>query len=298
MRVVTQEAKSFWRYVGYVFQVQGQLKPATVLYKEAVGIYERIRKSNYSLAQDIQESYTQSIADAYRRLANLLLSQGRVLEAQQVLELLKVQELRDYTHETRAIVTTDGIQYTPVEQRILTEFNSLIVFGQKIAECERSNCPQQSQLNQQREALTDEYNQKMAQIVKEIRDRRSKDDAFFDPRNLSTNARKIVEAQPYTLLIYPLVLNDKLWLLWVAPNGVVNRVEVPVTQKQLGNTVLKFRQLLGDPKSDIAQVQTTGKQLYQWLIQPLEKETNNQPNSNPCFLFRSSHALHSNGSTI
>jgi hypothetical protein len=36
------------------------------------------------------------VEGSYRRLADLLLQQGRVMEALQVLDLLKVQELEDY----------------------------------------------------------------------------------------------------------------------------------------------------------------------------------------------------------
>ena len=44
-------------------------------------------------------------------------------------------------------------------------------------------------------------------------------------------------------------------------------------QKKLGETVLKFRQLLETPYSDISEIQTTGKQLSDWLIPPsLQKE--------------------------
>ncbi len=45
-----------------------------------------------------------------------------------------------------------------------------------------------------------------------------------------------------------------------------------VGQRQLGETVLKFRQLLQNPSSDITELQSTGQQLYDWLIKPLEGE--------------------------
>ncbi|MBF2026608.1 MAG: CHAT domain-containing protein [Oscillatoriales cyanobacterium C42_A2020_001] len=260
-------------HLGQLFEQQNQTELAIAFYKQSVNVREGIRKGIRSLSRDLQQSYTDTVAETYRRLADLLLTQGRILEAQQVLELLKVQEIQDYTRDTRAVVTKDGgIQYTPVEQKIVNQFGGLIAFGQKVADCERTKCGQLSQLNQEREALTAQYNQEIQQIQKEIRDRKASDKAFFDPESLGTSAQEIVEAQPNTVLIYPLVLNEKLWLLWVAPNGIVNRVEVPVGKTELGQTVLKFRQLLGDEKSDVAEVRATGKQLYQWLIQPLEKE--------------------------
>ncbi len=74
------------------------------------------------------------------------------------------------------------------------------------------------------------------------------------------------------MLIYVFVVPDKTWLLWASKGGVVKSQEVPVGQKQLGETVVKFRQLMETPSSDIAEVKATGKQLYDWLIKPLEAE--------------------------
>lgn len=45
-------------------------------------------------------------ADIYRQYADLLLKQGRTLEAQQILELLKYQEVNDYLRTTRGIDST------------------------------------------------------------------------------------------------------------------------------------------------------------------------------------------------
>lgn len=262
--------------LGDLFQRKNQQELAIAFYKQSVNVTEAIRQNLRSLPPEQQESYTKTVADTYRALAALLLEQGRILEAQQVLELLKQQEVRDYTRDERAIVTeVDGqskLEYTPIEQAILDKFGSLIAFSQQVNECERTNCPQEPQLNTQREALVNEYNQYTQQIIADIRQRRVTDEAAYDPRQLGQSARKIVEAQPGTLLIYPLVLPDKLWLLWVAPGGIANRIEVPVSQKELGVTATEFRMLLEDPGSDPAELQISGQKLYQWLIKPLEPE--------------------------
>lgn len=262
--------------MGDLWVKQQRPELAIAFYKAAVNSYETIR-ANYTGSDVITESdfagiFLDKHSESYRSLANLLLEQGRILEAQSVLELLKRQEIRDYTRNARAIVTDGGIQYTPTEQQILNKHGSLIAFARRVAICEQENCPQENQLNQQREELVSEYNQYINQIVTDIRARKAIDDAAFDPRQLGQNARKIVEAQPGTMLIYPVVLPEKLWLLWVAPSGIANRIEVPISQTELGKTAVKFRQLLNDPDSDVAELQRTGQLLYQWLIQPLQAE--------------------------
>ncbi|MBD2539852.1 tetratricopeptide repeat protein [Coleofasciculus sp. FACHB-SPT36] len=257
--------------MGFLLEKQNQPELAIAFYKQAVNVTEVIRQDLRVLPREQQESYTQTIADTYRAFTNLLLSQGRILEAQQVLELLKIQELPNYTKNARAGDKTSGIALNPIEEKILKENGTLIAFGQQVEQCKQNRCSQLSQFNDRLQALTEQYNQTIETIQKEIRSRRAQDDAFFDPNKLS-KAKEIVESQPGTVLIYPFVLKDKIWLLWASKGGIVKSLEVPVTQRQLGESVLKFRQLVEDSRSDIAEVKATGKQLYDWLIKPIEPE--------------------------
>lgn len=156
-----------------LFVNNNQTEIASVFYKESVNIREVIRSGIRSLSHDLQESYTQTIFDTYRHLADLLLSQGRVLEAQQVLELLKAQEIHDYTRNADAGIRRD-IDYLTEELRILTTYASLATFAQNIAECKINNCSQLSQLNQQRDDLQNEFRQKVSELKALIEQRKQK----------------------------------------------------------------------------------------------------------------------------
>jgi CHAT domain-containing protein/Flp pilus assembly protein TadD len=256
--------------IGGLFVKQKQPELAIAFYKQSVNVRETIRQDIRNLDRTLQESYANTVSSTYRSLADLLLAQGRILEAQQVLELLKIQEIREFTREART-TTSAGIATTVGETKILKEHGSLIAFGQKVDACKQSRCAQLSQLNDQQQALTQQYNQTVASFEKEIRRRKSVDDALFDPRNLSSKAKEIVESQPGTVLIYPFVLEDKIWLLWAAKGGIVKTVAVQVSRKQLGETVVQFRGAVQDPTERKAML-TSGKQLYDWLIKPLEPE--------------------------
>lgn len=266
--------------IGSLLEKQNQPELSVIFYKQSVNLTEVIRTELQVLPREEQESYTQTIADTYRALANLLLSKGRILEAQKVLELLKVQEIRDFAKDTRAGESASGIDISQTEKAILDNYGSLIAFGQRVYECKQTACSQLNELNAQLEELTRQYNQSVATFEAEIRTRQASDDGSFDPRLLG-NAQAIVEAQPGTILIYPFVLDDKIWLLWVGKGGVVKSHPISnIGQKQLSEIVVKFRSLLNDPGSDIAQVQATGKELYNILLKPIESElkTNNIQN--------------------
>ncbi|MDZ8034428.1 CHAT domain-containing protein [Nostoc sp. DedSLP04] len=92
---------------------------------------------------------------------------------------------------------------------------------------------------------------------------------------MSNTAGKILTAEPGTVLIYPLVLKDKIRILLAARGGekgvVFRSFETPVSQEQLWKTVAQFRTQLSS-SSDLAAVKATSQQLYDWLIKPLESE--------------------------
>lgn len=263
--------------IGELLEKQNQRELAVVFYKQAIKVWESIRVNLHNLPKELQESYVQSVADTYRALADLLLKQGRILEAQQVLELLKVQEIREFTRDARFGEQTAGLAITPAEQKILDQHGTLIAFSQKVYDCKKDEqrpCAELGQLNQQLYILNQQYTQAVQSFEREIRDR--KDPEMVDPGKLLAEAKPIVEAEPGTLLVYPLVLEDKTWLLWVARGGVVKSVEIPISRQQLGEAVVNFRNLVQDRRSTAKQVQAAGKRLYDILFKsgaiPLEIE--------------------------
>ncbi len=259
--------------LGFLFDEQNQPELAITFFKQSVNVREGIRRDIRGLSTDLQLSYTETVADTYRRLADLLLSQGRILEAQQVLELLKIQEIRDYLDDQRAGGKLPGVTLLPKEEELLQRYDTLIAFAQELKNCEQTQCTELTQLRDERDILKQQYLQAIQTLEAEIRSRRAtEEDAFLDPDDLSKQARDILKAQPGTVLIYPLVLEDKLWLLWAVEGRVVSKREINVGQQQLGEAVLKLRQLLQDRHSDVEELQQVSKNLYDWLIFPVEAE--------------------------
>ncbi len=191
-----------------------------MFFKQAVNQHELIRQKNIPLSDQLQKSYVATVEDTYRQLADLLLSQGRLLEAQQVLELLKLEELRGFTQNTRATWTGKELIHTDVEQNVINSYGSLLAFAAVLYECEKEFCADLENLYQQREKLERQYDQQVATLEDSLRRARTSDLLFYDPDSLADRAADIVETQPGSLLLYPLVLEDKLWLLWTTAGGV------------------------------------------------------------------------------
>lgn len=259
--------------IGYLHEQLNSPVLAIAFYKQSVNLQETVRRD---ISDPISlQRYTDAVANTYRRLANLLLHQGRIPEAQQVLDLLKLEELREFTDTTRATWTGDSLQYTDPEQAVIAAHDSIVALGGEIVACEDTDCAELDNLDNQLEALKAQYDEQVAAFEATIRANRADDEVFQNPDNLSGDAEELLSAYAANgqtaLLIYPFVLEDKLWLVYAAQGSVIGSIEVPVSQGELSTTVQRLGDLLTD-STRLDELQATSQQLYNWLIQPLESE--------------------------
>ncbi|MEO0378093.1 MAG: tetratricopeptide repeat protein, partial [Cyanobacteria bacterium P01_A01_bin.17] len=119
--------------IGAWYVAQGQPTLGIVFYKQAVKRLEAIRTKIETLTLDQQSAYATSVTATYRELANLLLQQDRVLEAQQVLDLLKVQELHDFLKDVHQPIegtrTGEQLTFLPEENTLLQIFDRTLAQG-------------------------------------------------------------------------------------------------------------------------------------------------------------------------
>src|SRR5262249_34672437 len=83
-------------YLMAVWKAQRQPRLAIFYGKQAVNVLQEIRRSLQPLPQELQEGFLTVQAPVYRKLAEALIAEGRLLEAQQVLDLLKAEEYLDF----------------------------------------------------------------------------------------------------------------------------------------------------------------------------------------------------------
>ena len=91
-------------------------KSVAIFYgKQAVNVYQQIRGNIKGLDKQSQQSYLKSHEDAYRKLADLLISQGRLAEAEKVLELLKEEEFNQIARRNGLSDPTVGLPGSETE---------------------------------------------------------------------------------------------------------------------------------------------------------------------------------------
>jgi CHAT domain-containing protein len=213
-----------------------QTSLAIAFYKSSIGITESIRKDIRSLGKEDRQSYLQTVADRYRHLADLLLTQGRVIEAIQVLDLLKVQELEDYLKNIKG--------------------NDRTAQGVRLLEPEKAISTQPSGLNKEK---LSEINQQLTHQIQQL------------PKPEINRVPDYLQQIPQgTVLLYPLILRDRLELILFSNNNIpVNRT-VKISQEKLEKLIVDYRSGLLDAGSE--DVKEPAKELYNLLIKPIEAE--------------------------
>lgn len=266
--------------MGRLYADQEKFELAIVFLKASIEVSESIRNNIQGLDRTLQKSYLSTVDDNYRFLADLLLQQNRILEAQRVLDLLKVQELDDALRGVRSS-DTSGVTFWQVEKDLLTLYEQVITDSEELAQLQA----------QEYDSLSPEQQQRLYTLRQRYTDLQNRFTAFLDLPEVSTLLAQIsqqterqnldIETQHRTLqnnlralpqktaLLYPLILSDRLELVLITADGPPLRYPIAVTGVELNRAIVAFGQALKSPGSDI---QPLAQELHTWLVDPLEPQ--------------------------
>ena len=276
--------------LGRIFQEQEDIVLATAFYKKAVNLHESLRQDLSVLSREQQQSFTETVADTYRHLSDLLLRQDRVLEAQQVLDLLKIQELDEYLQNVQGNdKTASGVGFLPEEEKLAEEYLTL----QEQASELRTELSQLQTIPET--ARTPEQQARIAEIERTLQTLRQTFDRFIespeiieiaaeiarktsgeniDLTNIAQLQASLQQLNQNAVLLYPLILEDRIELVLITPDSPPIHRSVAVSKANLIRGVNEFRTALTVPSkrgnADIPKV--AGEQLYNWLIHPIQGE--------------------------
>ena len=281
-------------HLGSLFAAQTQPELAIVFYKSAINAYEAIRGDYQAIAiplqgghanasnTDFHQLFLAQHETDYRALADLLLQQNRVLEAQRVLDLLKLQELDDYLGNVRGNANSrQGAPEHPPETQLRQQTQALlrqeIVLGQQLQTLERipvaDRTPTQQQqvktLRQTKQQFQQQFNQFLNSAEVKTLLAQLQQQTGGEGFNLSQAASlqdNLQRLQQEAAILYPLILKDRLELILITPYAPPIRRTVAVDRATLNQTILTARQTLTNPNhQDFAAL----RQLYNWLIAPI-----------------------------
>ncbi|HIK07648.1 MAG TPA: tetratricopeptide repeat protein [Trichormus sp. M33_DOE_039] len=290
------------KFLADTLSAQNQPQLAIAFYKQSVNLTEGIRQNLRILPTAVQKSYTETVAERYRRLADLLLKQNRPSEAQQVLDLLKIQEMNDFIGNQRSVPkktavvnsgqrgtntetpTPQNLPLKPQEQDITQKYSAIqdkaIALGQELTNLRK--IPQSSRTSAQEKRITElvkleqtitaEFNKftknpAVVALVQQLSTNSGQENLSL--RQLNSLRDNLRQLNQKAVLLYPLVLEDRLELVLVTADSPPIHRPVAVKQAELNQVIAEFRQAIVVPYKDS---KTPANKLYNWLIKPIEND--------------------------
>ncbi|NJN74054.1 MAG: CHAT domain-containing protein [Limnothrix sp. RL_2_0] len=283
------EAALFNNFGGLLQEEQPEL--AIIFYKQSVNIYETLRKDIEQLDSDIQQTYLSTIEDTYRRLADLLLQENRVFEAQRVLDLLKVQELDGIFGNVQVRSGSDlGIFHRSPEADFLERYNDqlrkeialgaertkLIALSQTVGLTDT-----QTQRFRELERLQNSASSSLQafinrddiqQLISELRANFAENDPTID-LNQRADLREILQSLEQqgqkAAFLYPFILGDRLELVLITSSTNAISRSVKISRTELNQLIINAGTALKD-RNSVNSDYTALEELHEVLITPIE----------------------------
>ncbi len=263
---------------------RGDRTEAILWGKLAVNEIQAVRAGISHVDAELQDTFLESMDGYYRSLADLLIEDGRLAEAEQVLRMLKEEEYYGFVRrDATAAGGTETASYTPDEQpwvEQLQEFQGSVmeqtVEYQRLQALRRNGTTLtadeeglledlSTQLDASREAFSatlDELRVSLA-AAGPVRSRELGEMGLERLRGLQDDLR---DMGPGTVLISTVVTEDRVHLLLTTPDVQVAE-GTNIAQKELDRAILDLRAALVSPAAD---PRPSARALYDVLVRPLE----------------------------
>src|SRR5208337_2884878 len=275
------EASTLVRLMEYWKSLQNP-SLAVLFGKQAVDRFQQMRRNIAGLEKEAQQSFVKSKESYYRELAELLISGGRLPEAQQVLDLLKVEEYSDFTRRRGVEVSqTNPVALTPTEERSNKGYEQITgeitaiggEWTQLHAKSSRS-VEEQHRYNELSDKLT-AANHRLQAFLNTLYDSFGKGEqanAKVESINEQTAGLQTLvgELGAGTAAVYTLVLDDKCVVMVITPATRVAR-EIAISKTALRGKVFAFHGAVANHHSE-EDIQAQAQDLYSVLIAPIEKD--------------------------
>ncbi len=266
---------------GLMLDWEAQNKPALAVFfgKQAVNVYQEIRSEITSLDRETQQSFVKSKEDIYRQLADLLISQSRLPEAEQVIRMLKDEEYfefirRDETSSPKSVKAA----LTPEEQALEKRYREI---ADRVAELgtergrlidKKTRTPEEEQrlvkLDADLVVAGSAFQSFLSHLETELGKSAEAGSKVFAMRESQGLMEDLRELGKGTVALYTLVSEDKYRVILTTPD-FQKGYEYPIKAADLNRKVLEFRDVLQNPKLDPLPL---AQELYKILVAPVAKD--------------------------
>ncbi len=264
----------FWR---------SRAEPATAVFfgKQAVNEIQQLRANIRGLEKETQQSFLKSKEKTYRDLADLLITQGRLPEAQQVLDRLKNEEYFEFIRRDgkEASSLTAPVNLTKSEEALNRKYEEnasrVTAVGNEwaVLRAKPSRTAEEekhlAELSVQLKVANEEWGKFLSGLYEEFGKTKQAQTTVENLEESASGMQQVVRALGAgTVALYTLVGEEKYRVIVVTPTVMVAR-EYPITAAELRKKVFEFRQALVNPKSDPV---PHAQELYRILVGPVAQD--------------------------
>jgi len=252
--------------------------------KQAVNKYQELRLAIDGLDKKTRSTYLSRIDGAYKRLADMLVAEGRLAEAQDVLAMLKQEEIFEYikrdASETGKLSKRADMR--PEEAEALKRYNeiadkvgSLGVEFEKLNEAknklaENASLPAADQKRyDELSKLLEDANTTFQIFLRQLGDEFAKKPKVV--ADIQENSGLQADLKSWgegVVSLYTVVGEDRYRVILTTPN-VQTDGKTEIKAADLNKKIADFRTAIQDPKID---PRPLGKELYDIIVKPVEKQ--------------------------
>jgi len=257
-----------------VWQASGKPRLAIFYGKQAVNTVQSMRSDIAGLSPNLQQGFLKGNEDPYRKLSEILIAQGRLAEAEQVLALLKEEEYFQYIRRDageasslnrRADLTPEEAEY---EKRYRDIGDRLMTIGVERGEllAKKTLTPEQSQrldqLEQDLAAGNQAFGHFLGDLTQHFSAKPEMTGRIEDLRETQGIMEDLRDLPAGTVAIFTLIADDKLYTILRTPDAQ-KKYEYPIKAADLNRKILEFHQVVQDPELD---PRPLAHELYKILI--------------------------------
>jgi CHAT domain-containing protein len=253
---------------------------AIALSKLGINIFQSLRHDISASGAKNLDFFTKSIKDRYQSLAEMLIKEGRLDEAQEVIGLLKLNEFNQYTRSANnQDPLSNHLTFTLLEQGLISPYevilDKIVHQSIKLKELNAINAISKTQPDKNlTEALVNQLNKNQEAFIEYIKSmaedvsKKSTAETQSTPVSLAhlKQLQELIKLSgPDVALLSYYLVEDSLGVIITGANGQFSK-NVSVNSTELNKKIANFNQLLRNPKLD---PRPAAEDLYKLVFKPL-----------------------------
>lgn len=272
--IITSNLTTLWKDRG---------SPRTAIFygKQMVNAIQFLRSNIQSLDSNVQKNFLKAAEPAYRLLADILIEQGRIPEAEQVLAMLKEEEYFDYLRRDDKVANSllKTATLTPDEADAVKRYDELAdkvtTIGKEYGELyeesrkplyEEKTFPKQARLDELKKRL-DDATTAFTKFLEELKTTFKND---VRVKEIESGLQAMLKSMKVkrTAIVSTIVGEDRLNIIVTTPDAQRAHT-VDIKAADVNKLVAEFRTAVTNPLVD---PRDSGKRLYDIIIKPIEKD--------------------------